>query len=165
MGPRSSLALSETQSSQYHHFIPRFILRNFAHPFRPPKNPLKGPTKRDKRRQKGGYQPGEPMLHAIHLAGATAEVTETSVSCTFGFTDMYRDFANATNQHHLEEQLSRLESRAGEVVSKIRKAFDTGNQEVWITRTDRDILRKFLFIMKYRGSSARKRFYHQHTED
>lgn len=105
------------------------------------------------------------MLHAINLAGAAAEVTETSVSRTFGFIDMYRDFANASNQHHLEEQLSRLESRAGEVVSKIRKAFDAGNQEVWITRTDRDILRKFLFIMKYRGSLARKRFYHQRIED
>jgi hypothetical protein len=156
---------STPAKSQYHHFIPRFILRNFAHPFRPPKNPPKGSAKRDKRRQKGGYQPGEPMLHAIHLAGAAAEVTETSVSRTFGFTDMYRDFANASNQHHLEEQLSRLESRAGEIVSKIRKAFDAGNQEVWITRTDRDILRKFLFIMKYRGSSARKRFYHQRIED
>lgn len=71
---------------------------------------------------------------------------------------MYRDFANATNQHYLEEQLSGLESRAGGIVSTIRKAFEAGNQEVWITRTDRDVLRKFLFIMKYRGTRFRKRF-------
>ena len=104
------------------------------------------------------------MLHAINLAGATAELTETPVSRTFGLTDMYRDFADATNQHYLEEQLSRLESRAGETISKIRKAFEAGEREIWIARLDRDVLRKFLFIMKYRGSTAHKRFYHQGTE-
>jgi hypothetical protein len=104
------------------------------------------------------------MLHTINLAGATAELTETPVSRTFGLTDMYRDFADATNQHYLEEQLSRLESRAGETISKIRKAFEAGERDIWITRLDRDVLRKFLFIMKYRGSTAHKRFYHQGTE-
>jgi hypothetical protein len=150
--------------SQYHHFIPRFILRNFAHPFKPPNDPPEGSAKRSKRKRKDGYRPGEQMLHTINLAGATAELIETPVSRTFGLTDMYRDFADATNQHYLEEQLSRLESRAGEIISKIRKAFEAGEREVWITRLDRDVLRKFLFIMKYRGSTAHKRFYHQSTE-
>jgi hypothetical protein len=164
MASQPSLVQPENQKSQYHHYIPRFILRNFAHPFRPLKTSPQGSKKSGKRRQKG-YRPGEQMLYSVNLAEATIEIIETPVSRTFGLTDMYRDFANATNQHYLEELLSGLESRAGGIVSTIRKAFEAGNQEVWITRTDRDVLRKFLFIMKYRGTRFRKRFYHQRIED
>jgi hypothetical protein len=55
---------------------------------------------------------------------------ETEVGRTFGITDMYRDFADATNQHYLEEQLSKLESRAGDVISKIRKAFEAQERDL-----------------------------------
>ena len=146
-------------NSQYHHFISRFILRNFAHPFKPANDSQNGSAKRSRRRRKDGYHPGEPMLHAINLADDTADlIVETPVSRTFGLTDMYRDFTDATNQHSLEEQLSRLESRAGRIINTIRKTFEKGKREVWITRPDRDVLRKFLFIMKYRGSQTHKTF-------
>lgn len=104
------------------------------------------------------------MLHAIDLAGAAPNIVETPVSRTFGLTDMYRDFTHATNQHYIEDQLARLESRAGMVITKICKAFEAGQAEVWLPRPDRDILRKFLFIMKYRGSRAYKRFYHDSAD-
>ena len=104
------------------------------------------------------------MLHTINLAGETGEIDETPVSRTFGLKDMYRDFAEASNQHHLEEQLSRLESSAGRIISKILKAFEAGETEVWLTRRERDTLRKFIFIMKYRGSGFHRRFYHQDAE-
>ena len=104
------------------------------------------------------------MLHTINLAGETGEIDETPVSRTFGLRDMYRDFAEASNQHYLEEQLSRLESSAGRIISKILKAFEAGETEVWLARRERDTLRKFIFIMKYRGSGFHRRFYHQDTE-
>jgi hypothetical protein len=104
------------------------------------------------------------MLHAINLAKATAEFIETPISRTFGLTDMYRDFADATNQYYLEEQLSCLESCAGGIINRIHKAFEAGEREVWITCLDQDILYKFLFIMKYQGSTAHKRFCHQSAE-
>ena len=104
------------------------------------------------------------MLHTINLAGETGEIDETPVSRTFGLKDMYRDFAEASNQHYLEEQLSRLESSAGRIISKILKAFEAGETEVWLTRRERDTLRKFIFIMKYRGSGFHRRFYHQDAE-
>ncbi|KIW69880.1 hypothetical protein PV04_02199 [Phialophora macrospora] len=151
---------STLAKSQYHHFIPRFILHNFAHPYKPPKRA----TKRGKHRWKDGCRPGDAMLHAINLAEASAEVIETPVSRTFGLTDMYRDFTNAVNQQYLEEQLSRLEARVGRIISTIRKTFEAGASEVWIGRPDRDVLRKFLFIMKYRSSSFHKRFYHDSAE-
>src|SRR5436305_12835252 len=121
---------SAPAKSQYHHYIPRFILRNFAHPFKPAEIPSKGSANRGRRNRKNGYQPGEPMLHAINLIGATAEHIETPVSRTFALVDMYRDLEDAINQHYLEEQLSRLEARAGQIIHKIRKAFEAGEREV-----------------------------------
>lgn len=159
-----SSSSSTSTKSQYHHFVPRFILRNFGHPYKPPDKLPNKSAKHRKQKRKNGHRPGEPMLHAIDLAGATPYFVETPVSRTFGLTDMYRDFTHATNQHYLEEQLSRLESRAGTVINTIRKAFETGQAEVWIPRPDRDILRKFLFIMKYRGSRAHRRFYHDSAD-
>jgi hypothetical protein len=150
--------------SQYHHFIPRFILRNFTHPYQPPDGPSKGTTTRNRRRKRGKYQPDEPMLYTLDLSTPKATIMETAVGRTFGLTDMYRDFADATNQHYLEEQLSKLESRAAGIISKIRKAFEAQERDLWLIRTERDILRKFLFIMKYRGSTMHKRFYHEGTE-
>ena len=149
--------------SQYHHFVPRFILRNFAHPFRPESDAPKGTSNRGRRKRKGGYR-GEPMLHTINLAGNTAEVVEAPVSKTLGMTDMYRDFADVSNQHGLEEKLSKLECRVGEIISKIRKAFEAGEKDVWITRPEREILRKFLFIMKYRSLGYHERFFHESEE-
>jgi hypothetical protein len=105
------------------------------------------------------------MLHAINLANSVVEITETPVAKTFGQMDMYRDFTHDSNQHHIEKQLSLLETQAGRVISKIYKAFKAGRTDIWMTRTDRDTLRKFLFIMKYRGSSFHRRYHHQHIDD
>ena len=156
---------SAPAKSQYHHFIPRLILRNFAYPYKPPDNLPNGSAKHSKRKRKNDCHSGEPMLHAINLAEAAACFFETPVSHTFELIDMYRDFTHATNQHYLEEQLSRLESCVGTVINTIRKTFETKKREMWISRSNRDILRKFLFIMKYRGSSTHKRFYHHSAED
>lgn len=100
------------------------------------------------------------MLYTINLAGATAELVEAPVSDTFGRTDMYRDFTDATNQHDLEQQLSSLESRAAKTIAKIRKEQEAGKYEVWLPRAEKDNLRKFLFIMKYRSSRFYRRFFH-----
>ncbi len=97
-------------------------------------------------------------MYGINIAGEEAEIMETPVAKTFGMMDMYRDLGASTKQHQVEEQLSVLESRAGEVISMIRKAFEAGKPEVWITRTQRDTLRKFLLTMKYRGSRFHRRY-------
>src|ERR1700761_203890 len=106
--------------SQYHHYVPQFTLRNFAHPFRPPNDRKGKPRNRGKRQKKNWYYPGEPMLHTVSLLKDPPELAEVPVKRSFGVTDMYRDLASASNQHFLEEQLSRLESRASEIIRKIR---------------------------------------------
>jgi hypothetical protein len=104
------------------------------------------------------------MLYALDLSKPSAAIVETAVGQTFGLTDMYRDFAEATNQHFLEEKLSKLESCAAGIILKIRKAFEAQETHVWLIRKERDILRKFIFVMKYRGSTMHKRFYHENAE-
>lgn len=147
----------EEPKSQYHHFIPRFILQNFSHPFRP--RSTKG-----KYGSKKGRRYGEPMLYTIDLIG-NGDVTEAPIAKLFGLTDMYRDFRDAGNQHQLEQKLSVLESQAGRIISKIRKRHEAGEPDVWVTRKERDILRKFLFIMKYRGTGFHKRFQHNTAQE
>jgi hypothetical protein len=70
------------------------------------------------------------MLHAINLAEVAADFIETSVFRTFEMTNMYRDFTHVINQHYLEEQLSRLESRADTIISTIRRAFEEEKREM-----------------------------------
>lgn len=126
---------SSPENSQYHHFIPQFILRNFAHPYHSPagKGCAKRPSNRGGSQKKTGLHPGDSVLHVIDLSNDNPELAESPIRRTFGLTDMYRDFAKAS-------------------------AFNSGNQAVWISRQERDDLRKFLFIMKYRGKGFHKRF-------
>ena len=156
---------SSPPKPQYHHFVPRFILRNFAHPFQPPSESSKGHGKRNRGKKKHGHRPGELMLNIIKLSEATADIIESPVAKTLGMTDMYRDLRDGADQNHIEVKFSKLESRAATVINKMRKAFEAGEERVWITRPERDILRKFLFIMKYRGSGAHKRYYHHDSEE
>jgi hypothetical protein len=105
------------------------------------------------------------VLYGINLCGEEPTITETTVAKTFGMMDMYRDLGASTKQHRVEEQLSVLESQAGEIIGTIRKAFEAEKDDVWMTRTQRDTLRKFLFIMKYRGSRFHRRYFHENAED
>ena len=157
---------SSPAKSQHHHFVPRFILRNFAHPFQPLIEPIKGSRKKrnGRRAKKDGHYPGDLMLNVINLEGDTPDIVETPVAKTLGISDMYKDLRAASNPNHLEEKLSKLESQAAMVINKMRKAFEAGDRDVQIGRSERDTLRKFLFIMKYRGLRARERYFHSDVE-
>ena len=72
---------------------------------------------------------------------------------------MYRDFEEAgPDQHKLEKELSVLESAAGQIIARVTKTYEAGKKEVQLIRKDKDILRRFLFIMMYRNSGFAKRF-------
>jgi hypothetical protein len=69
-------------------------------------------------------------------------------------------------QRHIEERLGKLESQASTSSAKITKEFDSassrdGTNGAWLTRDERNVLRKFMFILKYRGSRFHKRFAHE----
>ena len=45
------------------------------------------------------------------------------------------------------------------------KSYEAGDKVVLLTRLDRDLVRKFLFLLKYRGSGFHRRFYHGSPEE
>ncbi|MCJ1406564.1 hypothetical protein MMC19_000630 [Ptychographa xylographoides] len=135
--------------TRYHHYIPQFLLRNFAHPQWSPK----------KGKGKGKNKQAEHKLNAIRLSGDKVEIVETPVRKTFGVQDLYLDTENPQNPQHIEEMLGRLEGSAARVIQKIADCFEKGkhvtSNQVTLTRTEKDILRKFLFVMRYRKDNIK----------
>ncbi|TVY68038.1 hypothetical protein Focb16_v002164 [Fusarium oxysporum f. sp. cubense] len=137
-------------NSQYQHYIPQFILRNFSHRYKPSKR--KGHWKHGGSRPKKGMRNGENVLNIVDLTSDQDQLREEPVSRWFGQINMYNDTAAAINsQKNLEQELSKLESRTAEILQKVKKAHEAGEPGIYLNRSERNLLRKFLFIMKYRG--------------
>lgn len=147
----SSSQARPAESSQYHHFVPRFLLRNFA-VFKNPGKVVQKTSKKTKNRP-----PRPQRLNVLNLKSGAFE--QKDVGDTFGIVDMYRDFEKAgPDQQKLERELSVLESAAAEIVARITKMYEAGEKEIQLLRKDKDILRRFLFIMMYRNSTFGQRF-------
>ena len=148
----SSSQTRPLQDSQYHHFIPRLLLRNFAS-FKHPGNIV--PKTSKKKTKSRAPQPQKLMI----LDLKSGAFRQGDVGDTFGIVDMYREFDEADrDQHKLEKELSKLESAAGEIFARVKKTYEAGKQEVQLIRKDKDILRRFLYIMMYRNSGFARRF-------
>ena len=149
-----------TTSAQYQHFVPQFLLRNFSHPYKPQNNGPKT-SKRSKRK----IFPREPVVHNPNLFVDPPVMCETPVKRILGQIDMYRDTSKPSpEQQHIEQMFSKLEGQASAVFRKITKSFEQKDKGLWLTRDERDLIRKFLFLLKYRGSGFHQRFYHDNTD-
>ena len=153
---------------QFQHFVPQFLLRNFAHKFEPPVSE-NGKGKKKKRHwknkptlDKGGLKkyPGDMVVNNVNLRAAPYVVDESPVSRILGQTNMYRDSLRPTKeeQNELETMFSKMEGQAQRVFRRITKAYEDGEEAVSLTRVERDLLRKFLFLLKFRGPSFYRRF-------
>ena len=137
--------------SQYHHFIPRFLLRNFAVFKNPGKITPKTSTSKKKR------APVPSRLNLLNLEKGALE--QADVAHTFGFVDLYRDLdASEPEQHDLEKRLSRLEGDASEIFRKATRMQEGGKHEFQLTRGEKDLLRRFIFIMLYRNRTMVGRY-------
>ena len=72
------------------------------------------------------------------------------VGRSYGIPDMYKD-VDHERVYHVEELLSKLESSAAIIYHKIKNVHESGKHNFSITRKERNILRKFLFVMRYRS--------------
>ncbi|KAL8960490.1 MAG: hypothetical protein Q9183_005456, partial [Haloplaca sp. 2 TL-2023] len=139
-------------TSQYHHYIPRFLLRNFAvH-----RDEHRKSTTTAKNKGKAKYSQPE-NLNLLNLQ--TGAIEQTFLRKNFGVQDMYRDFTpSQPDQHKMEKQLARLEEEASQIINLVKRRFEAGKEEVQLSRREKDQLRKFLFIMLYRNRSFHSRF-------
>jgi predicted regulator of amino acid metabolism with ACT domain len=117
--------------TRYHHFIPQFILRNFAHEYQPASKPQK------KRRAKNRIYLGDKLVNGIKLDGPAVELVETKVAKTFGVQDLYVHIQHPINQKHIEEMFSKLENRAAEIILKIHKNFEAAEEEIALKRVEK----------------------------
>ncbi|KAI0165415.1 hypothetical protein GGR52DRAFT_558618 [Hypoxylon sp. FL1284] len=157
MAPIASASASSPKP-EYQHFVPQFILRNYAHKYTGPKQ-QRGKKKADKMFR------GELVVNNVNLASDPICIEETKVKRILGIYDMYQDTSAPTaQQRRIESMFGELESRASIIFRKITKAYDAKEQGVWVTRDERNAIRKFLFLLKYRNSTFHRRFYHD-SED
>ncbi|KAK3369263.1 hypothetical protein B0T24DRAFT_580166 [Lasiosphaeria ovina] len=169
--------------NQYQHFVPKFLLRNFAHPYSP-ENVEGGPRRRRKggggggsssssssnnrprRKPEKGMYRGDPVVRHLDLTTDPAVICEKPLARVLGRINMYKDTSQRPEQQqHIETLLSKLESHASGIFRRITTAFAKGEPELCITRDERNLLRKFLFILKYRNAGFYERFHHQSEGD
>ncbi|GJN86836.1 hypothetical protein PLIIFM63780_010418 [Purpureocillium lilacinum] len=128
-------------TSQYQHYIPRFLLRNFS--------PACSGSN----------------VNCLDLSADSPTIEQRPIGRVFGKFDMYRDTREpSAEQNRVEQILSKLENDASRIVHKITDSFMARAQGIWLSRYERNLLRKFLFIMKYRGSMFHHRFYHNEAD-
>lgn len=151
---------SASTKAEYQHFIPQFLLRNFSERYKPPKNT-------SGRKSKQGHIEGqwihsnEPVVSHVDLTVDELAVKVVPVKRVMGMNNMYEDLAQATvkQRRHIEDMFGKLERRASLIFRQIVKGVERGDIGLWLPREDRNVLRKFLFLLTYRGSQSHRRFY------
>ncbi|KAK4652255.1 hypothetical protein QC762_609530 [Podospora pseudocomata] len=143
-----------SQSPQYQHFVPQFLLRNFSHPYKPD-----GPTK-GRKFQKGMF-PKDKVVRHVDFAVDPPVICESPVNRILGLVNMYDNPNKPTAlQREVEILFSKLEHQASQIFRKISKAFEQKSTVVSMSRAERDLMRKFLFLLMYRNRGFHTRFNH-----
>ncbi|KAK5989089.1 hypothetical protein PT974_10587 [Cladobotryum mycophilum] len=159
----SSSSSSSAEKRQYQHFIPQFLLKNFSHRVNIDANSSR--TKRRKQLRKSGQYLEDYLMNSVNTSAKTFILEECVVRRSFGLFDMYDDAKPiALNRRRIEKKFGLLESRIGKIYSRIIREHDQGKPMIWLKRTDKELLRKWIFLLKYRGSGVHQR-YNQHAKD
>lgn len=147
---------------QNQHFIPRFILRQFAPTTQPPAVPIASRGKKSKN-GKGKGRP-DSLINILDLR--QSKLTQRPVSIEYSLPDMYRDPGFEENPNHLEDKLAELESKASDILHRARNNFFCHSKDpvFKLKRHDKNILRKFLFLMRYRNKGFFDRYNHDRIE-
>ncbi|KAK2592798.1 hypothetical protein QQS21_009502 [Conoideocrella luteorostrata] len=147
-----------TTSRQYQHFVPQFLLRNFSHPFK--STATRNKSQRGRREDKTRHN--EDVVNLVDLSSDAPTVVERPVRRVLGQFNMYRNTAlSQKEQDKIEEKLSRLESHASKIFRRILTDFDKAHRGLWLTRKEKNLIRQFLFVMKYRGPTFYERYNHE----
>lgn len=91
---------------EYQHFVPQFILRNFAHKYTGPQRSKKG-----KKNKGDNLFRGELVVNNVNLRTDPFVIEETKVKRILGQYDMYQDTALPEAQRRqIETMLGKLEA-------------------------------------------------------
>ncbi|KAK0220313.1 hypothetical protein IW262DRAFT_1461581 [Armillaria fumosa] len=138
-GARSSAPSTQRpQRDQYHHAIPRFILRRYQ------AGPRKSNAERQAEYRRSGVDPDQVLYYDV----ASGSLDERSVGKIYGKKNLYRDASNLSNVNEVEEKLALLERETALIVATLHS--ELPRKKVTLKRRDLDILRKFMFVSHYR---------------
>ncbi|PTB44947.1 hypothetical protein M441DRAFT_302523 [Trichoderma asperellum CBS 433.97] len=141
---------------EYQHYIPQFLLRNFAHQYAPPGKSKAG--KSGKRNRKKKMYPGDPVVNSLSLTDPFS-LEECLVKRVCGLENMYENPEKPVNvRPRLEKQFGEFEGRASRIYRQIINAYKNGNQHVWLGRVEKDVLRKFMALLTFRGNQYYQRY-------
>ncbi|KAK4109656.1 hypothetical protein N656DRAFT_782896 [Canariomyces notabilis] len=158
--------MATTANAQYHHYVPRFLLKNFSHPYKPDGGRHGKRKGAGKPRYEKGMFPNDPVVRNLDLLADPPVINEKPVGRILGQTNMYQDTSRPIEeQQHIELMLARLESQASMVFQKVIEHFEQKEPGFWVTRDERNLLRKFLFLLKYRNDGSHRRFCHNTPEE
>ncbi|KAG2108946.1 uncharacterized protein F5147DRAFT_836813 [Suillus discolor] len=132
-------------TSQYQHFIPRFILRRFQ----------VGIPKSRKERNKEFKRTGVDPEYILYYDVATGSLDTRPIGKVYGVLGIYQDVHNTRNINELEDKLARLESQAASIIENLHKALPQGI--LALKYSSLVLLRKFLFLMHFRNESHSSR--------
>jgi hypothetical protein len=137
--------------TEYHHYIPQFLLRQFA---------LDPPVGRK-------FHKGSCRVNTVDLTMHPPAFKAVLVKKTFGHKEMYKDGSKLTpdEQRYVETKLRGLERDASHIIARVVVARARGEDDISLSRTDKNLLRKFLFVMKYRSPIFFTRFNHETTDE
>ncbi|KFY15537.1 hypothetical protein V492_01919 [Pseudogymnoascus sp. VKM F-4246] len=94
----------------------------------------------------------------IRLTDPGVAMVSRKIARTFGVQDLYADATNSTDTEHIEGLLGTLEDQASEIIAQVRSKHLEGSKLITLKRAEKDVLRKFLFIMKYRRPDVRDKY-------
>ncbi|KAK0764426.1 hypothetical protein N5P37_003827 [Trichoderma harzianum] len=147
----------EAHKPEYQHFIPQFLLRNFSHKYAPPGKSKEGKSKKRDPRKK--MYPGDQAVNSLCLSDDEFSFDECSVRRTCGLENMYVNPTKPLQDHgHLEKKFAVLENKASCIYRKIIKAYKDGKPAIVLKRTEKDVLRKFVFLLADRGEQYHRKY-------
>ena len=145
---------------QFQHYIPQFILKNFspcASPSAEESSQVRLPSGRRRARLSNDY-----IVNNVDLTTDSTTVQEMAGRRVFGQYNMYDDDSQACEERRrVERKLSQLESDASVLFRRMVEASNECHRGLWLTRNERNLIRKFLFVMKYRGPSFYEKYHHE----
>ncbi|KAG6315288.1 hypothetical protein E4U22_007977 [Claviceps purpurea] len=158
---------------EYQQFMPRFLLENFSHSFRIYEE-SEGICKDDEaarlaslkrigslRRNGKKMRRGESIVNRVDMSSEFAPITKTPVGCDCGrFRISQRPGISNKEQNRIENKFIHLESEASVIFRRMLTALAENSSGLWLTREERNLVRKFMFVMKYRGPDNFKRYCH-----
>jgi hypothetical protein len=134
---------------KYQHFIPQFILRKYSDYKEPRREDFALSKEYQKAKEKAKKKAKVNVLSLENgLDDMKLDVRKTGVVC--GLKYMYST--------EIEDKLGLLENKASEIIRGIELDFAGGSRTTRLSRSDKDTLRRFLFIMLYRGRKFHVRF-------